>query len=278
MSMFEENEDELKVSNLRFTQEEIGGFFRQSKCVYTWRFTLDNVRRTVVLEHSKLTGKRVIIFDQKELVRTNKYTYSFRYFFAIDKHNILIHQSNTSYEMKIDDKSFQSLINQEKLERYNAIREDYIRENPMVLQDIEPEPKKENPDDDIQFVDENNNPVQLPENPALRAQIIENYRNYLAMQEKLDQDENEMKEKEEQEEEQKEEQKEELKVEENNKDILVNPIVENSQNIDLLNIEEPSIDEHVNNNLLDIPIQVPQSIDDVNKNLNIEEFSSFNFT
>ena len=132
-------DDDIKVSNLRYSEEENGTFFSKSKKTYTWKFVLDGIPRVIILEHSRLSGKRLIFLDKKQLVHYMKYTYNFSYSFSIDKHNISIQQVGNGYELRIENIPYQTLINRQKLARYNVIREEYIKEHPII---VEPPPKK----------------------------------------------------------------------------------------------------------------------------------------
>ena len=125
----------MNIRNLSSNVEEVGGFFAKSKLVYTWKFTLDDIKREIILEHSRLKGKRRIVLDNKELCRYMKYTYNFSYSFSIDKHNVSIQQVSQGYELRIEGITFATLLNRQKLARYNVIREEFIKEHP-----IPPEP------------------------------------------------------------------------------------------------------------------------------------------
>ena len=124
---------DLDIKNLSFSSEDTGYFFAKSKSEYLWKFNLDKVSRKILLEHSRIKGKRVIYLDDKEICKFMKYTYNFTYSFSIDKHIIQINQDGDNYLLKIDGVSFKKLENQQKLERYNIIREEYIKEHPITL-------------------------------------------------------------------------------------------------------------------------------------------------
>ena len=124
---------DLDIKNLSFSSEDTGYFFAKSKSEYIWKFNLDKVSRKILLEHSRIKGKRVIYLDDKEICKFMKYTYNFTYSFSIDKHIIQINQDGDNYLLKIDGVSFKKLENQQKLERYNIIREEYIKEHPITL-------------------------------------------------------------------------------------------------------------------------------------------------
>jgi len=124
---------DLDIKNLSFSSEDTGYFFAKSKSEYIWKFNLDKTPRKILLEHSRIKGKRIIYLDDKEICKFIKYTYNFTYSFSIDKHIIQINQDGDDYLLKIDGISFKKLENQQKLERYNLIREEYIKEHPVTL-------------------------------------------------------------------------------------------------------------------------------------------------
>ncbi len=102
---------DLNIKHPRYSTTELGGFFKESKIRYLWEFMLDNVQRTIELQHSRITCKRKIFFDGKEILKVHKFTYDFSYSFAIDKHYIsLIQLSPTNYDLRIDNIGFKTII------------------------------------------------------------------------------------------------------------------------------------------------------------------------
>ena len=123
---------DIKIKNLIFNKEKKGFFFSKSYVIYTWKFKLDNVNRIITLAHSKMKGKRVITLDNKQICLFRKYTYNFSYEFPIDTHTISINQINEGYILKIDGMNFQKLVNQEKLQKFSILRNEYIKEHPVI--------------------------------------------------------------------------------------------------------------------------------------------------
>ena len=123
---------DINIKNLNFNKEEKGFFFSKSYLIYTWKFKLDNVNRIISLAHSKIKGKRVITLDNKQICLFRKYTYNFSYEFTIDTNKISIKQINEGYVLKIDGMNFQKLVNQEKLQKFSILRNEYIKEHPIV--------------------------------------------------------------------------------------------------------------------------------------------------
>ena len=105
------NSNNLNINNLRFDQRNVGHFVKESKSIYTWDFTLNNKIYRVDLEHSKITGKRKVILNGKQLLKRMHYTYNFTFSFHIDKHFLTIVQlSPVSYDLRIDNLGFKGLI------------------------------------------------------------------------------------------------------------------------------------------------------------------------
>ena len=120
-----DNQD-INIKNLQFSSEDIGSLFSKSYTEYIWKFDLDGVKRTITLKHSKLLGTRIIFLGNQQICKYRKYTYNFRYTFSIDIHNISITQSDGTYILKIDEIPFNKLLNEQKLRRFNIIKETFL--------------------------------------------------------------------------------------------------------------------------------------------------------
>ena len=120
-----ENQD-IDVKNLQFSSEDTGSFFSKTYTEYNWKFTLDGIQRSITLNHSRILGKRTIFLGNQEICRYQRYTYYFQYSFPIETHNISIIQNGDSYILKIDDIPFNKLLNDEKLRRFNIIKETFL--------------------------------------------------------------------------------------------------------------------------------------------------------
>ena len=245
---------DLNIRNLSFNSEELGTFFSKSYIIYTWKFNLDGVQRIITLAHSRIKGKRVITLDKKEICNFMKYTYRFSYEFSIDSHTITINQNDEGYILKIDGINFQKLINQQKLERYNIIREEYIKEHPIIIEKPKEEEKKE----------------EIKEE-----QIDDNFEEVKEEEDEEFEEKEEEKEKEEEEEEEEEDKEEEKEIEDkkikttdllqldNNEDNKINSqsertIIDNTNHLDLLG---PEIFNSA---------KMSERNNDINLNLNIE--------
>ena len=117
-----ENPD-LDIKNLDYTSEDTGYFYSKTYTEYNWKFNLDGINRSISLYHSKILGRRTIYLGNREICRYQRYTYNFHYSFPIDVHTISITQSDDTYILKIDGIPFNKLLNEQKLNRFNIIRE-----------------------------------------------------------------------------------------------------------------------------------------------------------
>ena len=243
---------DLNIRNLSFNSEELGTFFSKSYIIYTWKFNLDGVQRIITLAHSRIKGKRVITLDKKEICNFMKYTYRFSYEFSIDSHTITINQNDEGYILKIDGINFQKLINQQKLERYNIIREEYIKEHPIIIEKPKEEEKKEEIKEEQ--IDDNFEEVKEEEDEEF--------------EEKEEEKEKEKEEEEEDKEEEKEIEDKKIKTTDllqldNNEDNKINSqsertIIDNTNHLDLLG---PEIFNSA---------KMSERNNDININLNIE--------
>ena len=282
------NDEDLNVRNLTYTEEDSGIFFASTKKIFTWKFILDGISRTIILEHSRLTGKRKVFLDKKELVHFMKYTYSFSYSFSIDKHNISIQQIGYSYELRIENIPFRNLINKQKLARYNVIREEYIKEHPIIVEPppkTEEEKKKEEEQKAMEFLKKRNGfNFQFNQNASIQEKNL--------IEEDSDEDNDE--ENKEQIENDKDE--EEVDIDENEFDNIISnqgpepnasERTEVDQNVNHFDLLGPEIFNSEDNNIITNkdpvnPVlfeqpKVPESIENINQNLNIEELKGIEF-
>ena len=122
-----DNNLNINITNLRFEVRNVGRFVKESKTIYTWDFTLNSKTYKVELEHSKITGKRKVILNGKQLVKDIYYTYEFTFSFHIDKHFLTIIQlSPVTYDLRIDNLCFKGLI-------YNMYRQKEAKQDNKVI-------------------------------------------------------------------------------------------------------------------------------------------------
>ena len=120
---------ELDIKNLQFTSEDTGSFFSKTYTEYNWKFSLDGIQRSIKLNHSKILGRRTIFLGNQEICRYQRYTYNFHYSFPIEVHTISITQNEDTYILKIDDIPFNRLLNEQKLRRFNIIKETFLEKS-----------------------------------------------------------------------------------------------------------------------------------------------------
>ena len=123
-----DNQD-IDIKNLEFSSEDTGYFLTKSYSEYKWKFILDGISREISLYHSKILGRRTIYLGDRKICLYQRYTYNFRYSFTIDVHTISIIQSDDTYILKIDGIPSNKLLNEQKLSRFNIIREMFEDKN-----------------------------------------------------------------------------------------------------------------------------------------------------
>ena len=115
----------INIKKLEFFREEYTNCFFISTTKYTWKFILDNNPHLVILLYTKFFGKRILYLDNKEISNSKKYTYNFNISFPIDFYNITIIQKNYFYTLKINNISFNNIINDLKLKKFNILEDSY---------------------------------------------------------------------------------------------------------------------------------------------------------
>ena len=115
----------LNIRKLEFFKDEFKNCIFISNIKYTWQFILDNKPRTVILIYTKFFGKRVIYLDNKQIYNSSKYTYNFKVSFPIEFHNITISQKDYFYTLKINNISFNNILNDLKLKKFNILEDTY---------------------------------------------------------------------------------------------------------------------------------------------------------
>ena len=120
------NNQGIDIKNLQFTSEDTGSFFSKTYTEYKWKFVLDGIQRSISLYHSKILGKRTIYLGKQEIQKYQRYTYNFQYSFSLETHIISIIQNDDTYILKIDEIPFNKLLNEQKLRRFNIIKETFL--------------------------------------------------------------------------------------------------------------------------------------------------------
>ena len=142
----------LDISQLKFDQNDIGNLIKSTKTINSWEFVLDGNRQKIELQHSRLKGKRIVIYNGKEMSNSMVFTYNYCYSFPIDKHYLTIIQiSPDQYDLRIDNISFLSMLNRQKIEGFSAGKKNEVNNNSSSNNNKE---KKKIKDDDNFFASE----------------------------------------------------------------------------------------------------------------------------
>ena len=118
----------LNIKKLEFFRDEFKDCFFITNIKYNWKFILDNKPHSITLLYKKIFGKRIIYLDNKEIYNSRKYTYNFNLSFPIEFYNITIAQKNNFYTLRINNISFNNILNDLKLQKFNIL-EDTYKEN-----------------------------------------------------------------------------------------------------------------------------------------------------
>lgn len=122
------SEYNINIKNLKYESIEVGRFIKSSKCIYTWEFVLEDVKRKIELIHSRITGKRKIFLDGKNILDAQKYTYEFTHTFRIGNHYLnLLQTAPDIYEIKIDNITFTNLMNRENREKIKKMKNEQTK-------------------------------------------------------------------------------------------------------------------------------------------------------
>lgn len=71
--------------------------------------------------HSKLSGKRKLSLDAQVITEQKGYTAEFQYSFKIDKNYFnIIQLASDKYEMRVDNRSFNSLMAEDRTKSYEG--------------------------------------------------------------------------------------------------------------------------------------------------------------
>ena len=117
--------DEIDIRNLIFHKNEYKNCFLISCVKYTWKFILNNNSHIIYLFYIKLFGKRQIFIDNKKIYDKRKFTFNFQISFPVEFYNITICQKENCYILKINDISFNKILNDLKLKKFNILEDNY---------------------------------------------------------------------------------------------------------------------------------------------------------
>ena len=103
----------IDITNLNFSQNEVGDFIKSSKVLYTWEFILEkNYRHKIELQHQRIKGNRTVLIDGQEVSNNSKYTYNYSYSFPLNKHYFT---PSTSYKLKMRVRNIVKILSLYKL-------------------------------------------------------------------------------------------------------------------------------------------------------------------
>jgi hypothetical protein len=117
--------DGINIKKLEFYQKEISHCFFITSIKYTWKFILDNKQRLITLLYTKILGKRIIYLDDKKILDERKYIKDFIISFPIEYYNITILQREKGYVLKINNISFNHILDKLKLQKFNILEKKY---------------------------------------------------------------------------------------------------------------------------------------------------------
>lgn len=117
--------NELNIRKLFFLKNEYTNCFFISCNKYTWKFTLNNRAHIIYLFFIKIFGKRQIYVDSKKIYDKSKYMNDFHISFPIEFYNVTIIQKENNFILKINDISFNKILNDIKLKKFNILEDNY---------------------------------------------------------------------------------------------------------------------------------------------------------
>ena len=118
--------NELNIRNLSFLKNEYTDCCFLFSCIkYTWKFVVNNNSHTIFLFYKKFLGKRQIFLDNKKIYSKNIFTNDFCLSFPVEYINITILQKENYFIMKINDISFNKILNDIKLKKFSILENDY---------------------------------------------------------------------------------------------------------------------------------------------------------
>ena len=103
----------LNISNLSYSEQNIGLNYYKSKREYIWRFDLDGFPEEIKFLDSRLSHKKRI-YKNDDIILCTKCKSVFSHDFEVEGHHCVIIQYADKYELRIDGESFTHLYNLQK--------------------------------------------------------------------------------------------------------------------------------------------------------------------
>ena len=98
-------------------------FNNSSKILYIWSFILDGKQRKIEFWDSKISGKKRLTADSKELLNDKIKSDDFSYSFKIERHFFTILKVKDEFELKVDNLPFIEIMNDERCGKLEKMRE-----------------------------------------------------------------------------------------------------------------------------------------------------------
>ena len=93
-----------------------------SKILYIWSFILEGKQRKIEFWDSKISGKKRLTADSKELLNDKIKSDNFSYSFKIERHFFTILKSKDDFELKVDNLFFIDIMNDERCGKLEKMR------------------------------------------------------------------------------------------------------------------------------------------------------------
>ncbi len=103
----------LNIKNLSHDERDVAKNIKSTKKHFIWEFVLDNKSHKIELYDSKLSNKKKLVKDgvvYNESVEFQQYSKSF----TLSKHSCTLIQHGEKYELRIDNQSFNHLMDLER--------------------------------------------------------------------------------------------------------------------------------------------------------------------
>ena len=100
------------LSDFWYREEKIGKLIKSTKIKYTWDFYIDGIFHRIEMLDSRLSSKKEILVDGESIFKC-EFVDNFTKYFDIKGHEFVIILHGKKYELRIDGKAFNFLINAE---------------------------------------------------------------------------------------------------------------------------------------------------------------------
>jgi hypothetical protein len=129
----------LDIKNLTHLEKDVAKHIKSTKKQFIWEFVLDGKSHKIELFDSRLSGKKKILKDGLILMQTEE-NVAFIKTFDVGKHNCTLIQHGDKYELRIDNQSFNHMMDLEKNKVY--FKKSQPTSNTHIIKQSEKEQKK----------------------------------------------------------------------------------------------------------------------------------------